>query len=154
MTEIRIKLDDNKKLIDSLQDRTKLLEKLLTDVGKSKNVEINSILKVINKSKERDFKSFNRLTDVLSKTLGKIKSPKVVPKADTPVATSLIKRISLLEEVIKNIKVNKGMDSAQLSKILSRVQKSHTAKVEKQTNILLDAFQTKGTRTTVIPSPS
>lgn len=156
MSEIKIKIDDNKGLVSSLDKRTKMLEKLLAK--KEEILKASDIARMINDSKGKEMKSFKQTISSLSSALGKMKQPQIkieqVEKKDnsSELARSLNKRISLLESLIKKMK------KSPVQKIvypeMPRMDNGKLRTIEKNTNLILESLSKQKRGISVIPSPS
>ena len=146
MSEIKIKLDDNKDLISSLVKRTKLLERLIAK--KEKGLKAGDVVKIMAKSRKQEVKSFNRTVSSLSSAMGKIKPPKInITQKDNSsvLVKSLNKRISLLETLLKKVKK---------PKVVTKVVRVKPEIKVVENNVILESIRSKDLGMSVIPSPS
>jgi hypothetical protein len=151
MSEIKIKLDDNKDLIVALEKRTKLLEKLLKN--KDKGLKAGDVARIMAKSRRQESKSINRTISSLASAITKIKPPKISisQKDNTSVITkSLNERRALLEKLLKEVR----KPQKQTVKIV-RTGSPKLKVIENTTNVILDSINNKlRGGMSVVPSPS
>ena len=150
MPHITVELDDNKDLIKALEGRTRLLEKLLSRKG----LDIKDVSRMVEKSRNTDMKSFNKMASTLTSAISKIKQPKInVMQKDNSRAlvSSFNKRIAVLEDLLRRTRNNKPV----IVKTVVRNDNRKINVIEKKQNVILDSL-VKGIRggMSVVPSPS
>lgn len=163
MGTVTVKFDENTALVKAVEKRTALLEKLLSEASKRKGQEFTGTIKMINKSRSNDFKSFNKMASIFSNATRK--APKIIiPDNSSKILVAMNKRIDLLQSLLKeSAKKKKDVPVERLVRAINRSSNKQSQTVEHNTSVLLEAFNKNGvapfprnfsTGISIIPSPS